>query len=59
MLVHTYQNLGKTAKPQAEMFRAVLAVDRGYTSEITPIKGGFKVTASDGKFVHFMIGGAK
>jgi len=56
MPLHIYTNLGNGAKTQAELFRAVLAVDRGYTSTLTPITGGFCVTASDGKYVHFMRG---
>jgi len=56
MPVHTYLNLGTQAEKQANLFRTILAVDIGYSSEIAAIKGGFRVTASDGKFVDFMRG---
>lgn len=53
MIVHTYYGINKTKKT-AEQFRLALAVERGYSSEITKIDGGHRVTASDGKSVEFV-----
>lgn len=55
MLVHTFKDLGENAEPQALLFQAILAVDRGYTSTLRRTKGGWRVTASDGKFVDFLV----
>ena len=51
-IVHTYYGLTDTAR-NAEAFRLALALDRGYSATIAKIRGGHRVTASDGKAVDF------
>ena len=53
MIVHTYYGLTNT-KATADAFVLALAMDRGYSSTVKAVRGGHKVTASDGKAVLFL-----
>lgn len=42
-----------TPKKTAMIFQAVLAADKGFTSELQPVRHGYLVVASDGQAVMF------
>lgn len=52
-IVYTYRNLNNPKKA-AEAFQLALAADRGYSSKLKTITGGYRVVASDGKAVDFL-----
>jgi predicted protein tyrosine phosphatase len=53
MIVHTYYGLTDTAAT-AQAFALALAMERGYSSTTARVRGGHRVTASDGKAVDFL-----
>ena len=52
-IVHVFTGT-KHPQKQALRFSTLLAVNKGYTSKIVKIKGGYRVIASDGKAVDFL-----
>lgn len=52
-VVHTFYVITNTRKHAGD-FRLALALEKGYTSEITKVPGGHRVTASDGQAVDFL-----
>jgi len=44
----------KQIKQEAERIRLLLALEKGYTSTLIKIKGGYRLLASDGKAVDFI-----
>ena len=52
-VVHTYHQV-KNTKATAELFRTALIDQKGTASDITKIRDGHRVTASDGQAVDFL-----
>ena len=55
-VVHTYRV--QATKKTAEAFRLALALEKGYSSRLERIKGGWRVIASDNQAVDFLRPGA-
>ena len=53
-VVHTYKKLGQHTKFHAEDFQLWLAVEKGYSSKLEPLRNGWRVIASDNKAVDFL-----
>jgi hypothetical protein len=53
-VVHTYKKLGQHTKFHAEDFQLWLALDKGYRSELKPLRNGWRVIADDGRAVDFL-----
>lgn len=54
MILHTYLCAAGEAEGAALAFSAILSIDKGVASEVTPVAGGFKLTATDGREVVFL-----